>query len=414
VTVPINIADATGVAGCDITLSYDANFLKVKEVKSTTLSSRLNMVANTNTTGKIILRIAGTNAITSDSGALIDIIFTVNVNVKVGTETPVSFEIAEAFDENGLNVIISTQNGKVKITAVCAKGDVNDDGFIKSNDAILALLISAELMNPTPRQFCSADVNNDNKVGADDVILILKKAAGLAAPAIETITDGGRNISVTLDEVYGRTGEIVTIPLRVNNPDILAGGDLCITYDSSVLRAAGVVSGNGTLLAANLAVPKIVRIAFASADRLDGEIVAGIRFDVLAEETSMLAFQSVELYTFDGTPLIPTGIDRRFIFSRPRQSALLQNFPNPFNPETWIPYQLAENSPVTIKIYSSTGQLIKTMDLGHKRAGAYVTKDAAAYWDGRNEAGEYAASGVYFYSIQAGDFMATKKMTVFE
>lgn len=106
---------------------------------------------------------------------------------------------------------------------------------------------------------------------------------------------------------------------------------------------------------------------------------------------------------------------RRIIFnSGIGKAVLFQNYPNPFNPETWIPYQLAEDSPVTIRIYSSTGQLIKTMDLGYKKAGAYVTKDAAAYWDGRSKAGEYVASGVYFYSIQAGDFVATNKMTVFE
>ncbi len=73
--------------------------------------------------------------------------------------------------------------------------------------------------------------------------------------------------------------------------------------------------------------------------------------------------------------------------------ALKQNYPNPFNPETWIPYQLAEDSDVTIRIYSTTGQLIRLLDLGYKKSGSYVTKDAAAYWDGANDLGEQVVVG---------------------
>ena len=73
---------------------------------------------------------------------------------------------------------------------------------------------------------------------------------------------------------------------------------------------------------------------------------------------------------------------------------------------------LAEDSEVTIRIYSAAGQLVRVLDLGHKKAGSYVTRNAAAHWDGRNEAGEQLASDVYFYTIQADDFVATKKMIV--
>jgi len=94
------------------------------------------------------------------------------------------------------------------------------------------------------------------------------------------------------------------------------------------------------------------------------------------------------------------------------RSQLMQNYPNPFNPETWIPYELAESGHVTIGIYSSSGQLIRSLDLGHRDMGSYVHKDKAAYWDGMNESGENAASGIYFYVIQSGDFTATKKMII--
>jgi hypothetical protein len=96
----------------------------------------------------------------------------------------------------------------------------------------------------------------------------------------------------------------------------------------------------------------------------------------------------------------------------PKASMLHQNYPNPFNPETWIPYDLVDVSDVRIEIYGLRGQLVRTLDLGCRQTGSYISKDNAAYWDGRNETGEEVASGVYFYTIRAGGFSATRKMTV--
>ncbi len=95
-----------------------------------------------------------------------------------------------------------------------------------------------------------------------------------------------------------------------------------------------------------------------------------------------------------------------------RRNVLLQNFPNPFNPETWIPYQLAEGSEMTICIYATTGEIVRQLDVGYRAGGRYADRNSAAYWDGRNELGERIASGVYFYSIKAGEFYTTRKMTV--
>jgi hypothetical protein len=96
----------------------------------------------------------------------------------------------------------------------------------------------------------------------------------------------------------------------------------------------------------------------------------------------------------------------------PAKSKLLQNYPNPFNPETWIPYHLKDAASVSIKIYNASGQLVRMLDMGHKDAGIYVSRSRAAYWDDKNETGEEVASGIYFYSITAGDFSATRKMIV--
>ena len=95
-----------------------------------------------------------------------------------------------------------------------------------------------------------------------------------------------------------------------------------------------------------------------------------------------------------------------------RADALLVNFPNPFNPETWIPYQLSKPAEVTITIYAVDGQVVRTLALGHQPAGIYQSRSRAAYWDGRNALGEPVASGLYFYMLTAGDFTATRKMLI--
>jgi len=96
----------------------------------------------------------------------------------------------------------------------------------------------------------------------------------------------------------------------------------------------------------------------------------------------------------------------------PKKTVLLANYPNPFNPETWIPYQLSAAAEVTVTIHSSDGKLVRTLELGQVPAGAYSDKDRAAYWDGQNAQGEPVASGVYFYTLTAGDFTATRKMVI--
>jgi len=90
----------------------------------------------------------------------------------------------------------------------------------------------------------------------------------------------------------------------------------------------------------------------------------------------------------------------------------LQNYPNPFNPDTWLPYQLAREAPVTINIYNIKGQLVRSLHLGLKKADVYITKDKAAYWDGRDSSGQNVTSGVYYYTLKAGNFIATRKMGI--
>ncbi|MYB96556.1 hypothetical protein F4054_00275 [Candidatus Poribacteria bacterium] len=96
----------------------------------------------------------------------------------------------------------------------------------------------------------------------------------------------------------------------------------------------------------------------------------------------------------------------------PAETTLLQNYPNPFNPETYIPYQLATPADVTVSVHAPNGALIRVLALGHQPAGVYQSRDRAVYWDGKNEIGESIANGVYFYTLKADDFTATRKMLI--
>ena len=117
----------------------------------------------------------------------------------------------------------------------------------------------------------------------------------------------------------------------------------------------------------------------------------------------------------DGSAVFRQGIEnlKQLLASLiPEKTALLANYPNPFNPETWIPYNLAKSADVTLTIYTANGTVVRTLTLGHQAAGIYQSQNRAAYWDGRNSVGEPVASGLYFYTFNAGDFTATRKMLI--
>ena len=117
----------------------------------------------------------------------------------------------------------------------------------------------------------------------------------------------------------------------------------------------------------------------------------------------------------DGSVAFQHGIanlERLLATLIPEETALLPNYPNPFNPETWIPYQLSEPAEVTLRIYAVNGAKVRTLALGLMPAGMYQSRSHAAYWDGRNNVGEPVASGVYFYTLTAGEFTSTRKMLI--
>ena len=153
-------------------------------------------------------------------------------------------------------------------------------------------------------------------------------------------------------------------------------------------------------------------------DPADIVITGGKAFILIAQQTvtvtlSGAAWGSAPTAPVAALPAVPKPV--------PAGTVLLPNYPNPFNPETWLPYHLAEDAYVTFMIYDLHGQLIRSLEIGYQPAGVYQSRSQAAYWDGRNAIGERVASGIYFYQLwvensrsetEAGDYAATRKMII--
>ena len=203
------------------------------------------------------------------------------------------------------------------------------------------------------------DVNKDGQISILDLILVgqdFGKAKSTNARS-DVNGDGKRNIS-DLVLVARHLGEITGIP---GAPSALAIGNM----------------------------------------RLDPAVIRTWISQAYVENDGSLAFQQ-------GI----ANLERLLAMSIPERTALLTNYPNPFNPETWIPYQLSEPAEVTLRIYAVSGALVRTLNLGHQPAGIYHQRSRAAYWNGKNELGESVASGVYFYTLTAEEFTATQKMLI--
>ena len=143
-------------------------------------------------------------------------------------------------------------------------------------------------------------------------------------------------------------------------------------------------------------------------------------FDMSRDGAILLSHTNTgQVHIWDGKALLPSqpvavepNGKQIAILGAVKRNQLLQNFPNPFNPETWIPFRLTDESDVTIHIYATTGQLVRHLSLGRIPAGDYASQSKAVYWDGHNQIGEPVSSGIYLYTINAGDFSATRKMLI--
>ena len=147
----------------------------------------------------------------------------------------------------------------------------------------------------------------------------------------------------------------------------------------------------------------------AGAPTIVGMKLSAAQIDIIEEQIDLL------IATNDRSPSamrVLVYLQQLLVTARPEKTQLLANYPNPFNPETWIPYELATDTHVRLTIYNTQGVVIRSLQFGHQSAGYYTGRDRAAYWDGRNALGEQVASGLYFYQLETDEMSLMRKMVI--
>ncbi|MAF11308.1 hypothetical protein CMK11_12730 [Candidatus Poribacteria bacterium] len=304
-------------------------------------------------------------------------------------------------------------SGELTVTVGTVPGDATGDGEVTVVDITkierIVVGLDAAPVGSSP------DANEDGSTDILDITSTERLVAGLpavtpAAPqaavmpsvSVETTFHSDREVTLSVDTRESVSGIDTAYFSLVYSP---------VDYEVLGLDAVGLPANASHLTNATpgrvthvVNVPGLVGASVSDAlaeirlRRLNGDASTPLSLDIHLGDVSA---RSVFHRTLD----IP-------LMWRPDATAALPNFPNPFNPETWIPFQLSEVAEVQIAIYDATGEEIRLLDLGSLPAGYYRSRGSAAYWDGRNAMGEAASSGVYFYRIQAGGYSAARKMMV--
>ena len=265
-----------------------------------------------------------------------------------------------AVDTQRENIYWTDSSGRIQSANL--NGSVIQDvaeGLGSPGDMLLSERISAlqKTSAPTPADRATSDINGDSTVDDTDAWLLIEAIGNAATEAKYDVNADG---NVDLDDLQ----------LVLNNRDKNAA-------------AAPRLLGNLKLTATQIArLEEQIELFIATGDRSP----AAMRTLIYLQQ------------------LIATA--------RPEKTQLLANYPNPFNPETWIPYELATDTNVHITIYASNGVVVRSLQLGHQSAGYYTDRDRAAYWDGRNALGEQVASGIYFYQFETDEMSSMRKMVI--
>ena len=281
-------------------------------------------------------------------------------------------------------VVIFTDNGEIKVVPPGGGPDdiplIGGQGFILDAQRAATVAISGEGWYNTS-ETAAAPLLSLKGIEVGDTTPVLALRGSIVDEQMGTRSTGFRVIVKNLST--GRAVATVTKDENYSRPDKQkseTGGYQVTIVDVETGRAARI----GDRL----------EISVRSPSPVIG--VQPLRYTVTAEDVKRGLIQLAEIVAYE----IPT------------ETELLHNYPNPFNPETWIPYRLAEDAFVTLTIYDQTGHVVRTLDVGHQIAAVYEGRSKTIHWDGRNGLGEQVASGVYFYTLTAGDYSDTRKMVI--
>ena len=246
------------------------------------------------------------------------------------------------------------------------------------------------------------------------------QSANLDGSGIKNVVEG--LISASKIAIGGANTETTTVkaatPAKKDNAKYDVNGDGKVDNTDASLVASGLdtgnakydVDGDGTVNFLDLLLIFDNRDDdAAAAPAIVGMKLNAVQIDRIEEQIDLL------IATNDRSPAALRTLvymQQLLATARPEKTQLFANYPNPFNPETWIPYELATDTHVTITIYNTQGVVIRTLQFGHQSAGYYTDRDRAAYWDGRNALGEQVASGLYFYQLETDEMSSMRKMVI--
>ena len=354
----------------------------------------------------------------SDRGSPGDKILTDDTGVVAGMKLPVSVLLTgEALGIDGNSTI--TLNPGLNVVGL----PLNDSSLLRVSDLFaldgigdnvsVIILTEAGEFKAVGR---AGDPGDIEITGGQGFILTAQRAAKVAISG-----DGWYNVSGSAAAPLVGNADLHSLRtgIEVGNttPVLVLSGSI-------VEEGTGLKVSNFRVIVKNLSAGRAVA-AVTTPDKV------GYRSTVVDIETGRAAMVGdiLEIFAQSPDPLIGVqplqytvtteDVKRSLIqlpalvaYEIPTETKLLHNYPNPFNPETWIPYRLAEDAFVTLTIYDLNGQVVRTLEVGHQIAAVYESRSKAIYWDGRNRFGEQVASGVYFYHLSAGGYSATRKMLI--
>ena len=328
------------------------------------LQSRGISVEFDNQAHKALLKISGDDQ-KGKSGAALANPFVIEVRDENGSALEgISVTFSVTAGDGTLSVTSTTTDPNGRAETTLTLGPNLGTNIVQVSAAGIEVPATFHAVFDTEAPLIGADINKDGNVNVLDLVLI-----------VSNLGQAGQN-----DADVNRDGVVSTLDL---------------------VLAAGMFDGVAAAPSAQPEVP----------ETLTAVEVQGWLTDARALEVR--------------DPIMKRGImvlEQLLVSLTPKETGLLANYPNPFNPETWIPYRLAEDGFVTLTIYNPSGQVVRTLDVGHRIASAYESQSKAIYWDGKNDLGEPVASGVYFYTLSTGrsglsvphrsDFSATRKMVI--